>query len=155
MSEAERKRKGIAITVPRHASNEQTSRFSVMNTFVLVTAADIPSASGTEAMRPNDGLPHLMQVMHSKSTALTRQPNFDSLASRPSQAGSTAIFSTWNGAFMWELATICRGEEVVFRTLDIPDEVNVYVEFYSGAIRFRAKDRKSVVIQYFDQEFVC
>ncbi|KAH8113606.1 hypothetical protein DFH11DRAFT_311077 [Phellopilus nigrolimitatus] len=145
MAEAERKRKGIAITVTSHVWNEQISRLSsVVDSFALETAADIPSASGSEAVCPNDGIPHLMQVVHSKSIV------FNSLASQPSQAGSTAIFSKWNEAFMWEFATISHGKEVVFHTLDIPDKVNVYVEFYSGATHFQAKDGKSVVIKYFD-----
>lgn len=63
------------------------------------------------------------------------------------------MFSKRNGAFVWELATpfLARvARKVVFRTFDVPDAMDMGVEFYSGAIYFRTTDGKSVVIQHFD-----
>ncbi|KAH8115833.1 hypothetical protein DFH11DRAFT_1582312 [Phellopilus nigrolimitatus] len=150
MTEAERKRKGIAITVITEVSSEQTACYSsAMDSFHLETAADIPIASGCEALLPNDGLPRLTHVDNFKSTALNQQPKCNSYARQPSQTGSTAVVTYCNKDFVWALATMSCEKEVVFRTLDVPSVENVNVEFYSGALFFLTKDRKSVVIQYF------
>ncbi|KAH8113573.1 hypothetical protein DFH11DRAFT_308504 [Phellopilus nigrolimitatus] len=148
MAEAERKRKGITITTLLSVLGEQPSHFyPVMDSFRLETAADL---SKSEAVLPSDSLPCLRHIGHIKSTALTRQSNFRSAASQSSQAGSITIVTNFNGAFVRCLATVSREEEMVFRPLNVPNEADVHVEFYSGALYFQTEDRESVVIQYFD-----
>ncbi|KAH8104186.1 hypothetical protein DFH11DRAFT_1883725 [Phellopilus nigrolimitatus] len=83
-SEAERKRKGISITMSMDMFNQEASRyFSVLDSFILTTTAGTVS--------PNANLPSITHLERPGTMILDSQIRKDSQVSRPSQAGSVMI----------------------------------------------------------------
>ncbi|KAH8103181.1 hypothetical protein DFH11DRAFT_317937 [Phellopilus nigrolimitatus] len=146
-SEAERKRKGISITMSMDMFNQEASRyFSVLDSFILTTTAGTVS--------PNANLPSITHLERPGTMILDSQIRKDSQVSRPSQAGSVMIkfsdlpFVEHPQEEAWMLATVSCAGDVTYRTLNMPHTIRAKLEFCSGTLYFSTEE--SVVIQYFD-----
>ncbi|KAH8106438.1 hypothetical protein DFH11DRAFT_1830749 [Phellopilus nigrolimitatus] len=153
-SGAERKRKGIYITMSVDIRSTETPRcFPALDSFLLKTTAD---TGGVLEDGENDQLPSITHLERPGTIILDPQLRGYSRVSRPSQAGS-AVMHFYDSApvndppwVVWMLATISCEGGMEYRTLDMPRSARVKMESYSGALYFVADDAKSIVIQYLD-----
>ncbi|KAH8109077.1 hypothetical protein DFH11DRAFT_970814 [Phellopilus nigrolimitatus] len=136
--EAERKARGINITVSQTGKDLNTSRiFLQVDSFHL-----------DEALLLDGGIPQLTHHKH-WLTGLDPQINWYCTSMPPSQAGQILIHCYSSNGFSLKLATTSYEDGMVLKELPMLSII-CNMKFYSGALYFLTSDFASLVIQYFD-----